>query len=74
MYEIISACGEAGVKYAMIEQDDCYGRDEFDCLKKSLYIKKTSISSPFTLSGVFCFALYMRFSVIGTESATFLGV
>ena len=25
----------AGVKYAMVEQDDCYGRDPFECLRTS---------------------------------------
>jgi sugar phosphate isomerase/epimerase len=29
---ILEACKEAGVKYAMVEQDDCYGADPFDCL------------------------------------------
>ena len=33
---IFAASREAGVKYAMVEQDDCYGHDPFDCLKKSL--------------------------------------
>jgi len=32
---IFEACGKAGVKYAMVEQDDCYGNDPFECLKRS---------------------------------------
>jgi sugar phosphate isomerase/epimerase len=33
---IKQAAEAAGVKYAMVEQDDCYGEDEFECLKRSL--------------------------------------
>lgn len=33
--EIVKACRGAGVKYAYVEQDNCYGEDSFDCLKKS---------------------------------------
>jgi len=33
---IFAACKEAGVKYAMVEQDDCYGADPFQCLRTSL--------------------------------------
>jgi len=32
---IIEAAGIAGVKHAMVEQDDCYGADPFDCLHTS---------------------------------------
>ena len=32
---IFAACPQARVKYAMVEQDDCYGQDPFECLKKS---------------------------------------
>jgi sugar phosphate isomerase/epimerase len=32
---IIEAGKTAGVQYAMVEQDDCYGRDPFACLKTS---------------------------------------
>jgi sugar phosphate isomerase/epimerase len=32
---IYAAGVEAGVKYAMVEQDDCYGADPFDCLRTS---------------------------------------
>lgn len=34
--EICVACEDAGVKYGFVEQDNCYGRDEFECLKASL--------------------------------------
>jgi len=33
---IFEACVAAGVKHAMVEQDECYGADPFQCLKKSL--------------------------------------
>jgi len=33
---IFAAAKEAGVKYAMVEQDDCYGKDPFECLRISL--------------------------------------
>jgi len=32
---IFAACREAGVQYAMVEQDNCYGADPFQCLKTS---------------------------------------
>lgn len=32
---ILEACGEVGIQYAMIEQDDCYGLDPFDELALS---------------------------------------
>ena len=32
---IIEAASASGVKYAMVEQDDCYGADPFECLRKS---------------------------------------
>lgn len=34
---IINAAKEVGVKYAMIEQDECYGKDPFECLGTSLF-------------------------------------
>jgi sugar phosphate isomerase/epimerase len=34
--EIFTACEDAGVIYALVEQDDCYGADPFACLQKSL--------------------------------------
>ncbi len=33
--DIISACNEAGVKYAMVEQDDCYDLNAFDAMEIS---------------------------------------
>ena len=33
--KIIKAAQDAGTDYAFVEQDDCYGEDPFDCLKKS---------------------------------------
>jgi len=32
---IFDACKEAGVEYALVEQDDCYGADPFECLAAS---------------------------------------
>jgi sugar phosphate isomerase/epimerase len=32
---IFMACDEAGVEYGMVEQDDCYGADPFECLRTS---------------------------------------
>lgn len=32
---ILAALEEAGTKFALVEQDDCYGDDPFDCLRKS---------------------------------------
>ena len=32
---ILKAAEDAGTKYAFVEQDDCFGEDPFDCLKKS---------------------------------------
>ena len=32
---IIDAAKAAGVKHAMVEQDDCYGKDPFECLRVS---------------------------------------
>lgn len=33
---ILAAADAAGTEYGLIEQDDCYGEDQFECLKKSL--------------------------------------
>ena len=33
--KVFSAAENAGTKYMLVEQDDCYGRDPFDCLRKS---------------------------------------
>jgi len=32
---ILEACEAAGTEYLLVEQDDCYGEDPFDCLKTS---------------------------------------
>ena len=32
---ILAAADAAGTKYGLIEQDDCYGRDPFECLRSS---------------------------------------
>ena len=38
---IIALCRKNGVKSFAIEQDDCYGRDEFECVKSSYdFLKK----------------------------------
>ncbi len=31
----IKALSEAGCEYMLVEQDECYGEDEFDCLRRS---------------------------------------
>ena len=42
---IISTCEKLGVEYALVEQDDCYGRDPFDCLKESYdYLKSVGLN------------------------------
>lgn len=33
--DVIDACNESGVKYAYVEQDNCYGEDPFECMKRS---------------------------------------
>ncbi len=33
--EIIKACEEAGTEYVFVEQDNCYGEDPFECLRRS---------------------------------------
>jgi len=32
---IINACADAGTEHVLVEQDDCYGEDPFECLKRS---------------------------------------
>lgn len=39
--DIISACEESGVKYVLIEQDNCFGADPFECLKSSFKFLKS---------------------------------
>lgn len=34
-YKIIEACHDAGVEYAMVEQDNCFSEDPFICLERS---------------------------------------
>ncbi len=37
---IFNAADDAGTKYMLVEQDDCYGEDPFECLKRSyLYLR-----------------------------------
>ncbi len=39
-YEILQACKYAGVEYALVEQDNCFGEDPFVCLERSYkYLK-----------------------------------
>ena len=38
---ILAACEHAGTEYLMVEQDECYGDDPFDCLKRSYQYLKT---------------------------------
>lgn len=40
---IIDEARAAGVKYFVVEQDDCQGRDPFECLKKSYEYLRTTI-------------------------------
>ena len=39
--DYIRALKKAGTEYILVEQDWCYGEDEFDCLSRS-YINVTS--------------------------------
>jgi sugar phosphate isomerase/epimerase len=32
---VFAAAAESGVEYMLVEQDDCYGEDPFDCLRRS---------------------------------------
>ncbi len=42
---IIEASYDAGVEYAFVEQDTCYGEDPVDCLRRSyLYLKAQGLS------------------------------
>ena len=39
-HSILPALNEAGTQWGIVEQDECYGEDPFDCLKRSLkYLK-----------------------------------
>lgn len=35
--KILAACEKAHTKYVLVEQDNCYGEDPFECLRDSLY-------------------------------------
>lgn len=39
--DIIAACDEAGIEYALVEQDNCYEDDPFDCLERSYNFLKS---------------------------------
>ena len=42
--KILEAAEKAGTKYALVEQDNCYGRDPFECLKQSYeYLKSLGL-------------------------------
>lgn len=41
--EIIRACRDAGVTHIFVEQDNCYGEDPFECLKRSYIYLKNNI-------------------------------
>ena len=38
---ILKTASDTGVKYAFVEQDDCYGEDPFECLKRSYQFLKS---------------------------------
>ena len=41
---ILSACESGGTQYILIEQDNCYGEDPFDCLRQSYeYLKSMGL-------------------------------
>lgn len=41
---IIDACADAGSEFLLVEQDECYGENPFDCLKQSyLYLKSLGL-------------------------------
>ena len=43
--KIVKAAEAAGTKYALVEQDNCYGRDPFECLKQSYeYLKSLGLN------------------------------
>ena len=43
--KIIKASLDAGVEFAFVEQDNCYGENPFDCLKRSYeYLKAEGLS------------------------------
>ena len=43
--KIVKSAEAAGTKYALVEQDNCYGRDPFECLKQSYeYLKSLGLN------------------------------
>ena len=38
---IFSAAADSGVEYMLVEQDDCYGEDPFECLERSYHYLKS---------------------------------
>jgi hypothetical protein len=32
---VLAACRDAGTKHLFVEQDNCYGEDPFECLRRS---------------------------------------
>ena len=42
--KIVASAESAGTKFALVEQDNCYGRDPFECLKQSYeYLKSLGL-------------------------------
>jgi len=42
---ILAAAEKAGSEYLLVEQDDCYGEDPFDCMKRSFdYLKSLGLN------------------------------
>lgn len=39
--KVINACADAGTEYLLVEQDQCYGKDPFECLKQSYEFLKS---------------------------------
>ncbi|MBQ8145743.1 MAG: sugar phosphate isomerase/epimerase [Clostridia bacterium] len=43
--KIVASAIDAGTQYALVEQDNCYGRDPFECLKQSYeYLKSLGLN------------------------------
>lgn len=43
--KIVESCEEAGTVHLLVEQDNCYGRDPFECLKQSYnYLKALGLN------------------------------
>ena len=39
---VFQKAAEAGTQYMLVEQDDCYGEDPFECLKRSYAFLKAN--------------------------------